>query len=230
VGPRTALVVLVAAAGLAGAIAGMPVGEQVFRYTWTDPRFCDDCHVHDYANQAWTESVHGGVTTCHDCHRVPVSHYPNNLYKAIFDRPQGMEDLSIPEVESVVCEQCHVAQGASQTLTGPLPEATRRRVVKVDDSPLHTLHRAASTRDPQPYRGSEAEGPADEGRIECVDCHGVEANRAHSFQAVDENCLACHTALEPTSERIKRLGCQGCHLGAFVGAPGRPSLRTRPEH
>ena len=74
------LVIVLCALGV-GAIAGIPAGQGGFHYVWRDPHFCNDCHVHDYADEAYFRSVHADVTPCHDCHRVPIMHYPRNLEK-----------------------------------------------------------------------------------------------------------------------------------------------------
>ncbi|MBW1881523.1 MAG: NapC/NirT family cytochrome c, partial [Deltaproteobacteria bacterium] len=112
---RTLLVVV---SLLAGALTGVPVANSAFNYTWRGADFCDDCHVHDYANTAYARSVHVGVTTCHDCHKVPIRHYPRNLYVTFLRRPQGPEDIHTPDVESVLCDACHSAE-SEEGLTGP---------------------------------------------------------------------------------------------------------------
>ena len=156
--PVSALVVL--AAFVAGSISGAPAGEQLFRYTWTDADFCDDCHVHDYANEAWARSVHAGLTTCHDCHRVPIRHYPKNLWTTVFDPPEGEEDIHPPDVANVVCEQCHAEAGLDEVLTGPMRQDVRRRIVKIDDSPGHRRHLDSETRaPPPPPPGAPGGGP-----------------------------------------------------------------------
>lgn len=204
---------LVTVAFAGGALAGIPAGDQVYNYEWKDADFCDDCHVHDYANEAWAESVHGELTTCHDCHRVPISHYPRNLYMMIADRPQGPEDIHRPHVETVVCQQCHVAQGEIE-LTGPMPADLLAHVVKVENSPLHKVHMEAESRDP-----GAAPGEAEPGEITCMDCHGSDENRAHSFPATTANCAACHEGeahLDANDDA--QVECRDCHFGGFVGA------------
>lgn len=207
---------LVGAAFAGGALAGLPAGEAVYDYEWRDADFCDDCHVHDYANQAWAESVHGQLTTCHDCHRVPISHYPRNLWMMLADRPQGPEDIHRPHVVTVVCEQCHTTQEGIE-LTGPMPDAVLAHVVKVEDSPLHQKHLRAETRDPE-----AAEGAGEKGSITCMDCHGSDENRAHSFPATSANCVACHEheahAQPAEGEQAPSVECRDCHFGGFVGS------------
>jgi 5-methylcytosine-specific restriction endonuclease McrA len=210
-------------ATLLGALAGRPLGENVYRYTWTDARFCDDCHVHDYANEAWAQSVHGGVTSCHDCHRVPIRHYPRNLWKALFDRPQGPDDIHAPHVPIVVCSQCHSEAGADEPLTGPMSDRVRAQVGKVDGSTLHDIHLRAESRVPPPLFGGtrtaarpddEAKAQAEDSVITCMDCHGAENNRAHRFAGTDTNCLRCHEGLHREG-RLARLSCRECHFAGF---------------
>lgn len=217
---------------LSGSLAGLPAGDTMFRYMWADPRFCDDCHVHDYANQAWERSVHGQLTTCHDCHRVPIRHYPKNLVLALFDRPAGPDDIPRPEVTMVICEQCHSVSGAEEPLTGPMPEELRVQVVRVDDSPLHKLHLNAKSRVPSLYQGgkpdevhtaatgegeAEAHGEAASDKIECLDCHGGLHLKVHRFTATPDACESCHKGITPSDESGRSLSCLDCHARGFLG-------------
>jgi len=211
--PVSALVVL--AAFVAGSISGAPAGEQLFRYTWTDADFCDDCHVHDYANEAWARSVHAGLTTCHDCHRVPIRHYPKNLWTTVFDPPEGEEDIHPPDVANVVCEQCHAEAGLDEVLTGPMRQDVRRRIVKIDDSPGHRRHLDSETRHPGAYRGGDEPDSRSEEPITCMDCHGAESNRAHRFESSSKNCVECHEDQEMMAG--KPLNCRECHFEEFLG-------------
>jgi hypothetical protein len=220
---------------LAGALTGVPVASSAFNYTWRDPNFCDDCHVHDYANTAYHRSVHVGVTTCHDCHRVPLRHYPRNLYVTFLRRPQGPEDIHTPDVESVFCGACH-SEESDEVLSGPMTEALRQRVVKVDHSPLHRVHMDSDTRFPGEYRGGHEEalgdvreemghalareGAGEEG-ITCMDCHGSGGSElAHRFTASRENCIECHEGVDISEGRLSTLRCQECHFQAFIGHSG----------
>lgn len=209
---------LIGAAFAGGVVAGAPVQRAVFHYQWVDPAFCDDCHAHDYANEAWASSLHADLTTCHDCHKVPIRHYPHNLWMMITDRPETAEDIKRPDIPMVVCEQCHTASGAEEPLSGPMPDALRDNVVKVDNSPLHRAHLDSETRNPGTWRGGEAGSDVDEaGEITCMDCHGQDNNRAHQFLATQENCVTCHEGQAHRSEGMASLECRDCHFGGFVG-------------
>jgi hypothetical protein len=222
----------VVSAGLLGGGLGVPVGDSTYRYMWADDRFCNDCHVHDYANEAFERSIHHGMTTCHDCHLVPIRHYPRNLVVTLFDPPQGPEDIHAPEVETVICVRCHSAQASEETITGPMPPDVRAQVVKIDASPGHRRHLSAKRRDPlsdAPYT-PEAENWVEShgthpdwyaGTIQCVDCHGAENNRAHRFEASAENCIRCHETelphLSPSgSDAHAALDCRSCHFAEFL--------------
>jgi len=250
------LVVLLLTAAFGSAL-GLPVGARLYDYQWRDARFCDDCHAHDYASEGWARSVHYGLTTCHDCHRVPISHYPKNLWKMIVAKPETMEDIHRPHVATVVCEQCHSEHGAEEELSGPMPETLRRRVVKVGESPLHKMHLEARTRKPGRYRGeagddtrangSAGHGPrgreasgddsaedphvpeADAGKVNCMDCHGSESNRGHRFESTQETCLACHEGQRPTHDRLSAVSCRDCHFAGFtvLAAAGPAKAATR---
>lgn len=239
-----------AAAGLAltlGAGAGVAPEQHIFNYLWRDPTFCGSCHVHDYANEAYDRSIHAGVTTCHDCHLVPIRHYPRNLWLMVFDRPEGPEDIPRPEIPAVVCTRCHSKEADHEPLTGPMPEELRARIAKVDDSPLHRAHLSSETRVPSLAHGGDPSadtterapsGPElglhipqtswDKGAIGCTDCHGSDANRAHQFTATRDDCVACHknTALHGGS--MASADCRQCHLSGFVagGTDGSTTGKT----
>lgn len=214
-----------------GFFAGAPIGDAAYDYTWRDPNFCGDCHVHDYANENYFRSVHGGVTTCHDCHKVPLLHYPLELWIMVTGPPETPEDVGPTHVPSVLCGACHL-EGSQEELTGPMTEELRPQIVKVDHSPLHRIHLEATTRDPGPYRGahSAAAGLAqhktdaprglseETGAMGCLDCHGSGGDlETHRFTAARSNCVSCHGALDVAGGRLKQLSCQECHLAGFVG-------------
>lgn len=195
---------LLAGSMLLGAAAGVPVEEAAYTYTWADPEFCNDCHVHDYANEAYERSVHAGLTTCHDCHLVPIRHYPRNLFVTLFTPPEGPDDIHAPEVEAVLCEQCHV-EGAEAHLTGPMGDELRARVAKVGDSQQHRLHMDAETED----------GEA----ITCQDCHGGgRSNGTHAFAANEENCVQCHDEHREGLHALGPIQCRSCHHAGFVAS------------
>ena len=229
---QPALWVALLAGGSVGALVGFPVEERVYDYVWRDSEFCDDCHVHDYANEAYRASVHAGVTTCHDCHLVPIRHYPRNLFKTALMPPQGPEDIHPPQVANVICTRCHSIEGQDEPLTGPMSEAVRDSAVKIDESALHRVHLESEERIPSTWQGGTeppehhaGTGPLiapferpswDAGTIACRDCHGADPNRAHQFTATRENCLACHGDLHVDTGRLTDLDCRQCHLSGFL--------------
>lgn len=227
-----------------GLVAGAPVGDAGYDYLWRDPNFCNDCHVHDYADEAWARSVHAGVTTCHDCHLVPFMHYPVMGLGTILDPPQTPEEVKKAHVASVICEACHLAV-SDHELTGPMTDEMRTRIVKIDDSPMHRIHMDSETRDPGVYLGANhgsgdphggtapatpddhadaqggGHGDEEEGAIQCMDCHGSGGNAAaHRFTAARTNCLECHGGIDVVVGRLTELRCRECHYNGFVGQPG----------
>lgn len=222
--PASLLVVL--AGFLGGSVSGKPVADALYGYMWSDAQFCDDCHVHDWANERWAASVHGTLTTCHDCHRVPIRHYPMNLAVTILDTPETPEDIPKAEVKMVICEQCHSQVGAEEELTGPMPPAVREQVVRIDHSPLHRTHLDAEFRKPGAYKGGKpgVDGEhtealeGEEGKITCLDCHGGEDLNVHRFVATSADCEECHHDIAPKDEAGNELSCLDCHGRGFVGA------------
>ena len=238
-------VAVVAAAFALGGAAGIGPGDVAYKYTWVDYRFCDDCHVHDYANEAYERSVHFGLTTCHDCHRVPIRHYPKNLYMAIFDRPQTADDIHPPDVQSVICEQCHSVDGGKEPLTGPMSEAVRKRVVKIDSSPLHMLHLSSKTRDPGAYRGQtkrdEASPHGEDGELAPAHEEGAAHAPAGGHEAGGElpgwdmgviTCMDCHgsTSNRAHNFQASRDNCTACHGELKVGSKRFDAISCQECH
>lgn len=235
--PLALLIVLVAA--VAGAAAGVPPGQKLYDYMWKDPVFCGVCHIHDYANVAWADSVHAQLTTCHDCHRVPIRHYPRNLYKSVFMRARTPEEVPPAHVGAVLCAQCHSEEGAHEPLSGPMPEAVRAFVARIDHSPLHQVHLEATSRDPRgegaptgppPANGAVPDGAhggttGEDGHghgpaapIGCLDCHGGQDLEVHTFAARAADCESCHRGITPRDEHGAGLSCLDCHSRGFVGS------------
>lgn len=220
---------------LASAGVGAKVGYEGYRYTWIAPEFCYACHIHDYAVEDWRHSIHGDVVTCHDCHRVPLFHYTKTLLHTFYERPSFPEELEhLPRISNETCESCHLAAAAEfHVLSSPMPEEVYDRIVRVDESPAHMLHMLATARDPGEERGGHGGAPEREhrltehgpkahelgvstGEIECIDCHGSEANRYHNFFARDENCVQCHENLAIRGEHLKDFDCRHCHFQDFL--------------
>jgi hypothetical protein len=200
---------------LVGAAAGMPIGDRVYAYQWADARFCNDCHAHDYANEAWAESIHAGLTTCHDCHRVPIRHYPRNLWVQITDPPKSAEDIPHPQIPVVICGSCHLAECDPHELTGPMPLEMCDHVVKIDNSRLHRVHLESEDRQPGPGLGGALDTEHEEGTITCLDCHGAGERQVHKFSDDVTACSKCH---ERHVEELGIVGlpCRQCHGSAFL--------------
>lgn len=246
--PIRVAVVVIALVG--GSLAGMPVGREVFRYTWMDARFCDDCHTHDYANQAWARSVHANLTTCHDCHRVPIRHYPKNLWITVTRKPKTQDDIHRPDVATVICEQCHSTSGAADVLTGPLPSELREQVAKVDHSPLHMLHLESKTREPGVYQGGgnnddasdaahpppaehDGDGAAahDEGGEEAGD-HGGGGHGGGAHFNGPIGCMDCHGSKNNRAHQFQanRDNCLECHPDQKLVGARLETLSCRECH
>jgi hypothetical protein len=241
---RRALLLALPVFATAG-VAGGLVGYEGYRYIWISPEFCNTCHIHDYALSDWRHSIHGDVVTCHDCHKVPLMHYTKTLLHTFYDRPSFPEDLhELPRIASRSCESCHLASAADHSdLSSPMPVAIYDRIVRVDESPSHRLHMLATTRDPGEARGGHGGGPERERRlavdgpsahdvgfgpgvIECIDCHGSEANRFHNFFARDENCTMCHEDLTVRGEHLRDFDCRHCHFQDFLPPYGLEDVVT----
>jgi len=235
----------------AGILAGLPPAQAAFNYTWRDPDFCDDCHVHDYANEAYWRSAHAHVAVCHDCHKVPVMHYPIELYGLIFHEYNGPEDFRAPKIQAVDCYMCHLTNPDHVDLTGPMTDDLLDKVVKIDGSPLHVAHMNAESRWPTPQAGGPKDPQGDPVPLErtehdlrfhneaqptvisCQDCHGAEDNRAHRFEARRDNCLSCHTEIEQAEGRLAAVECYECHYKGFAGGEveeGEQPINTGGHH
>ncbi len=235
------------AAFVGGIALGFPFADNAYDRVWVDPHFCSSCHIHDYADEAYFRSQHAGVTTCHDCHQVPLIHYPGNVYGVLFKDYSDPENaIKRPHVKNVLCANCHV-EGYESHLTGPMTDEMRARVVKINDSPLHKVHMLAEVRVPPPAKGGPhgadpeavtaaaqqewAEHGAEETTaIACMDCHGSPYNRAHQFLPTRAACLQCHTSIDKSGGRLSTLKCQECHFAGFTGRPGNPEAAEQDGH
>ena len=232
IGIKTLLIFLVPSIVL-GVIVGLYPGYRAYKYAWQDDRFCYSCHVHDYATIGWKKSIHGDVTTCHDCHHQPLRAYVNEAWLMIKRPPKFPRDLHhTPYVKKDLCAACHISNNANpSTITGPMASEDIAKIPKVDLSLLHKLHLSKETdyallnsmelskeeRDPQNPRPPKVLDTKKGAKrlIVCADCHGGPLNRAHNFSAVDATCVRCHEAPHKTMVG-QEFGCRNCHFPGFL--------------
>jgi len=216
-----------------GAGVGLYPGYQLYRYAWYDAQFCLTCHVHDYANVGWSQSVHGQTTTCHDCHHQKLRDYMRESIVMILHQPKFPEDLHhTPYVKKELCSACHISNAADRsTITGPMSYEDVKQIPKVDQSFLHKVHLAKTTdltllnthKHTENERILEKLSPSKEfnrekgerRQVTCADCHGGPTNRGHNFSAVDASCVRCHQDSHG-SKVTKTYGCRTCHFQAFM--------------
>lgn len=185
---------------LAGLVIGLIPGYQLYRYVWTDSRFCSSCHVHDYATVGWENSGHSALTTCRDCHQQSLRDMARQALTFVTTHPQLPKDLkTLPEVSENKCTTCHIRQPKQQSLIGPLAHSreTFENVPKVDELYLHQRHLNANR------------------KITCSNCHLRQANRAHNMTVADQSCIRCHSVVHHT-EVGRDFGCRGCHFQDFL--------------
>lgn len=221
-----------------GSLLGIYPGYKAYRFMWKDAQFCITCHQHDYASQAWKESIHGMLTTCHDCHHQSLRQYTEQVIVLATQKPkypQGMKH--IPYVTSDLCESCHVSNPKSTSnITGPLEGEKLETIPKIEKTRLHDLHLNKQTQlalpkafrllqDDQKHFGSFGGMPQkvsnhEKRPIVCMDCHGSIPNRAHNFSATDAACINCHEKISHTPSSIqKQYGCRNCHFTEFLIEP-----------
>ncbi|OFZ22525.1 MAG: hypothetical protein A2X94_02680 [Bdellovibrionales bacterium GWB1_55_8] len=223
------LLVFVAPWLLVGALIGSVPGYKFYEYVWKDDRFCTSCHVHDYASIGWKDSIHGQLTTCHDCHHQPLVDYARESIVLITKQPKFPKDLHhTPYVPKDLCEACHVAEADRSTLTGPLVDLDVGKLPKVDGLFLHNVHLRKQTRVPLPstvkhgeeekfgiFEGAEITKLSEPRELQCADCHGGPANRAHDFSVADRSCVRCHATSHRT-KLVQEFGCRNCHYQDFL--------------
>ena len=231
-----------------GAVVGSYPGYKVYEFTWKEAAFCTSCHVHDYASVGWKNSIHGRLTTCHDCHHQPLHAYMEELYILVTKHPKFPKDLhAIPHVPKDLCQACHVTHPEdSSTITGPLSAESVAQLPKVDRMKLHRFHLNQKVRMPLP-NDLKMEGEDNFGRVEdetpaqtnsslpkrsiqCMDCHGGPPNRAQNFSATDRACTHCHENMR-NHPMGKQMGCRNCHFQEFMTPvpPGEPDEPKKSE-
>ncbi len=219
-----------------GLIIGSYPGYKVYEYMWKDEKFCMTCHQHDYASYSWRSSIHGRLTTCHDCHHQPLHQYAQEMFVLLTQAdiyPRTMKHL--PFVNRDLCESCHVTHPHdTSSISGPLEGKSLKDVPKIEKTRLHALHLGKKTKEPLPKAfnllkedveqfgkfGGKSQmevHPGKERSLVCVDCHGGIPNRAHNFSATDASCINCHEkiAKHPTQLQ-KTFGCRNCHFIEFL--------------
>ena len=235
------IIVFIAPWLLVGALVGSYPGYKLYQYVWNDAAFCTSCHVHDYASVGWKKSIHGQLTTCHDCHHQPLVDYARETILLVTKQPKFPKDLHhTPHVAADLCEACHMTEPEqTSSLAGPLSsqKAELKRLPKVDQLYLHALHLRMETRMPLPkmfplgqeknfgtFEPQKDESGAEGHReaktstkrnVTCMDCHGGPANRAHDFSVADRSCVRCHASTHRT-ELVKNFGCRNCHYQDFL--------------
>ena len=226
-------------------LVGVAVAYKGYRYVIYDANFCDKCHAHDYANDAWNDSPHYKSTTCHDCHHQSVYANARGFFLTVFANHYKSDKKihDIPKVEDKHCTKCHLPakKGTWLDVVGPLSGYDIGKIIKIKDTLGHRIHLLAKTRDPDhsaPWSGNaqghsknremidenspEAEKAFDveeEHRvINCRDCHGSKQNRAHSFSAIPENCVECHKSISKGTKVVGHLkqNCMLCHFANFL--------------
>ena len=230
------LLILIIPARVIGLLIGTYPGYTAYEYMWKDPRFCMSCHQHDYASHSWKSSIHGRVTTCHDCHHQPLRQYAEEIYVLLTQKdiyPKSMKHL--PHITKDLCESCHISKPShTSSISGPFEGENLESIPKIEKTRLHALHLSKQTETPLPRafhlleekvseygKFKQTENSSDRSLmkrpIACVDCHGGISNRAHNFSATDASCIECHqkVAAHPTKLQ-KTFGCRSCHFTEFL--------------
>ena len=228
----SALFVFLAPSMLGGLLIGAYPGYMAYEYAWKNANFCISCHVHDYATVGWKKSIHGDLTTCHDCHHQPLKAYVKEMWVMLTKSPHFPEDLHhTPYVRQDLCASCHLSGHQDRsTLTGPMPIEDIYLIPKVDRSVLHKIHLDKKTdlvllnsqelssgeraADPHATRELSREKGAQR-MITCADCHGGPTNRGHNFGAADLTCIRCHET-HKQNKFGRSFGCQSCHFQDFL--------------
>ena len=227
------IIIFMSPALIAGALIGTYPGYKAFEYTWVESAFCVNCHIHDYANVSWKKSIHGGITTCHDCHHQPLIQYFEEAAALIRKKPQFPVDMKhLPHVDKHPCQSCHwdFGKAGHPDVAGPLSAHALKDIPKVNRTRLHKLHLEEEVELPLPKDqhldakglGTNAQYPEKtwpSRPIMCVDCHGGAGNRAHNFSATDVACVRCHGSLHQriaNSKTQKTFGCRNCHFIEFL--------------
>ena len=233
--PRNTAVIALVVFVLA-AVPGGYLGYRAYHFAWTDARFCFACHIHDYAVNEWKRSAHGDVTTCHDCHHMPLLHYTYVGARALFNRPSYPDDLeNPPSIPDELCMQCHV-RGAIQRSSWTLPFQydSLKRIPAIDVTAGHRWHTASKTIEPvarilldDSAKEAVKRGFEPRHELNCWRCHGSEGNRYHQYRATNVNCRSCH-ADSHLKDQLKFTGtdCLLCHINAFVLDHRNPASRA----
>ena len=136
------LLIFLAPSLAAGFLLGIYPGYRIYSYVWKNDAFCVSCHVHDYAGSALEMSVHGNLTTCHDCHHQALREYIREGIVLITENPKfPLAMKHTPHVPKDICEACHIAAPRHKSsITGPMAGKDIENIPLIDTSHLHVLH------------------------------------------------------------------------------------------
>jgi nitrate reductase cytochrome c-type subunit len=171
-------------------------GYKLNHYFEHNPNACMVCHVHDYANIAWKESVHKDVT-CKECHLATKKEQVTQLYRFVF---LGQKTVEPRHGEVIVgwkvCFQCHW-EGDKRYPKAPM----------VNRSRYHAKHVFMEKVECSKCHGYVVHNFLPEERF-CVSCHAD--REVHGTGMEKLACINCHTDRTPIL-RPDREKCLYCH-------------------
>ncbi len=211
---------------LIGAILGAYPGYKAYEYTWIDSGFCTSCHIHDYANTSWKKSIHGSITTCHDCHHQPLVQYFDEAAALILKKPQFPVDMKhVPYVDKHLCESCHwdFGKAGHPHVAGPLQEHQLKDIPKVSNTRLHKLHLSKEVSMPYPKQQHLDEGfskgdiapkvkSANQASAES-EAKGSHDSGSETFPKRSITCVDCHGGMANRAHNFSAtdVSCVRCH-------------------
>jgi len=145
-----------------------------------------------------------GTKECIDCHAEQTEHFASATHAQLA--------LSDPKLGSIGCEACHGPSSIHVKAGGG-----RGNIVNPRKSPEACFQCHLDKRGEMSLPHAH---PVLAGKVSCVDCHDVHADRAvrgggAALAAATETCLRCHTEqagpfIYPHGA-IREEGCTGCH-------------------
>jgi len=187
-------------------------GHKYYKYTKTDPQYCELCHIMQETYKAWNISAHRN-THCQVCHSMSLLSQNKLLFSYIFTGANSKikhDHGSEKPWES--CWDCHSESAKQGAITMRKSYGHARHVFmeKIECKECHTADMHNFPPDGKKcllcHENKGVHGMGMES-FACLSCH---VYGEKSTMPKKQRCIQCHTNI-PEKAPMSTVGCQNCH-------------------
>lgn len=177
-------------------------GHKYYKYTNSDPQYCELCHLMKETYNSWRVSSHKNIT-CQECHAMSMLGQNKLLFSYVFTSGKSktkQDHGSIAPWKS--CKDCHLGEAEQGAIIMRKSYGHARHVFmeKINCNKCHT----ADTHNFIPHENL------------CLKCH--EDKGVHGMGMESFACLSCHVYSQ-TAAMPKKQQCVKCHKNIPQRAP-----------